>query len=171
MLVCCSSLSSSLHPHPWPYPRSWKRKPLATWQRTGRTARINGELRQISVVFRLDQWPNVRNLGANPLQMAWQRQIKWGEDRQTTYKCCVYCVLLLRVCVVVCVLLRCVLMRQPVTELRRTWDGREGWCLAKASEGRGRVGTTCPISTHSSILSTSYPIPFLFLIQLLFLIA
>lgn len=98
-----------------------------------------------------DQWQIVANLGGsafgsmakrtkdcpNPWQMAWQRQIKWGEDRQTTYKCCVYCALLLRVCVVVCVLLRCVLMRQPVTELRTSWDGREGWCLAKASEGWG----------------------------------
>ena len=36
-----------------------------------------------------------------------------------------------------------------------------GWWHRKASDGRGRVGTTCPISTHSSFLSTSYPIPFL----------
>lgn len=127
---------------------------LATWQRTGRTARINGKLRQISVVFRLDQWPNVRNLGANPLQMAWQRQIKWGEDRQMYINAaCIVCVAACIVCGVCTVALRPDASAGDGAAEGAGTDGR-GWCLAKASEGRGRVGTTCPISTHSQ-----YPQP------------
>ena len=50
-------------------------------------------------------------LGANPLQMAWQRQIQCGDDGQTYCICCALRVLRWWVLWVMGVLLQCVLMR------------------------------------------------------------